>query len=86
MTKGFTQTFGIDYQEQFVPIAKMDTVQALLSFAANLGWSMQQLDVKNDFLHGDLEEEVFMDVTPGFTFSSIEGKVCRLKKLLYGLK
>uniref|UniRef100_A0A5B7CIF2 Putative Retrovirus-related Pol polyprotein n=1 Tax=Davidia involucrata TaxID=16924 RepID=A0A5B7CIF2_DAVIN len=64
----------------------MNSIRILLSLATNLGWSLQQLDVKNVFLHSDLEEEVYMDVPPGFPSPSSEGKVCKLKKSLYDLK
>ena len=64
----------------------MNSIRAILSCAANLGWSLQQLDVKNAFLHGDLEKEVYMDVPQGFSCQSTVGKVCRLKKALYSLK
>ena len=86
MAIGFTQTYGIDYQETFAPVAKMNSIQVILSCAANLGWPLQQLDVKNAFLHGGLEEEVYMDIQPGFSSQSTVGKVYRLKKALYGLK
>uniref|UniRef100_A0A2N9EW46 Integrase catalytic domain-containing protein n=1 Tax=Fagus sylvatica TaxID=28930 RepID=A0A2N9EW46_FAGSY len=58
----------------------------LVAKAANLKWPLQQFDVKNAFLHGDLEEEVYMDFPPSFSTSSKSGKVCRLRKSLYGLK
>lgn len=58
VAKGFTQTRGIDYQETFAPMAKMNSIRTIISCAANFGWNIQQLDVKNDFLHGNLEEEV----------------------------
>uniref|UniRef100_A0A5B6Z677 Putative polyprotein n=1 Tax=Davidia involucrata TaxID=16924 RepID=A0A5B6Z677_DAVIN len=86
VAKGFTQTYGIDYQETFAPVAKMNSVRVLLSCAANQGWLLHQLDVKNAFLHGDLEEEVYMEMPPGFSSQTTNGKVCRLKKALYGLK
>ena len=86
VAKGFTQTYGVDYEETFAPVAKMNSIRILLSLAANLDWPLHQFDVKNDFLHGDLEKEVYMDVPPSFENSKTEGKVCRLKKSLYGFK
>ncbi|WJZ93061.1 hypothetical protein VitviT2T_012024 [Vitis vinifera] len=86
VAKGFTQSYGIDYQETFAPVAKLNTVRVLLSLAANLDWSLHQLDVKNVFLNGDLEEEVYMDIPAGLETTSNFNKVCRLRKSLYGLK
>ncbi|RVX07945.1 Retrovirus-related Pol polyprotein from transposon TNT 1-94 [Vitis vinifera] len=86
VAKGFTQSYDIDYQETFAPVAKLNTVRVLLSLAANLDWSLHQLDVKNAFLNGDLEEEVYMDIPAGLETTSNFNKVCRLRKSLYGLK
>ncbi|KAM1500064.1 hypothetical protein ACFX10_022670 [Malus domestica] len=86
VVKGYTQTYGIDYQETFAPVTKINTMRVLMSLAANLGWPLRQFDVKNAFLHGDLDEEVNMDLPPGFTTTCNFGKVCRLRKSLYGLK
>ena len=66
MAKGSTQTYGIDYQETFTPIAKMNSIRVLLSLAIQSNWPLYQLDMKNVFLNGDLEEEVFMDLPPRF--------------------
>ena len=86
VAKGFTQTHGIDYSKTFSPVAKLNIVRVLLSLAANLDWPLHQLDVKNAFLHGNLEEEVYMEVPPGYT-GSIETKiVCKLERALYRLK
>ena len=85
VAKGFTQTYGVDYSETFAPVAKMNIVRVLLSIAVNQDWPLQQLDVKNVFLNGDLEEEVYMDSPPGFE-EKFGSKVCKLKKSLYGLK
>ena len=86
VAKGFTQTYGIDYQETFALVAKLNTVRVLLSLAVNLDWTLQQLDVKNVFLNGDLEDEVYMEIPPGFENKVDVGKVCKLQKSLYGLK
>jgi Reverse transcriptase (RNA-dependent DNA polymerase) len=69
VAKGFTQTYGIDFQETFSPVAKLNTIRILLSLAANLDWSLHQFDVKNAFLHGDLEEEIYMEIPPGYSHS-----------------
>jgi len=70
-------------------MAKMNTVKIILSLATHFGWAMHQFDVKNAFLHRSLEEEVYMEISPGYGagYGAInEGnKVCRLKKALYGL-
>ena len=87
LARGFTQTHGVDYNETFAPVAKINTIRVLLSLAANLDWHLQQYDVKNAFLHGDLKEEVYMSLPPGYDAPRTSGSVvCRLKKALYGLK
>ncbi|KAL5810552.1 hypothetical protein ACOSQ4_027120 [Xanthoceras sorbifolium] len=86
VAKGFTQSYGIDYQETFAPVAKLNSIRVLLSLAANLDWPLYQLDVKNAFLNGNLEEEVYMEVPPGIENATNRGKVYMLKRSLYGLK
>ena len=55
VAKGYTQTYGVDYNETFSPVAKISSVRILISLVANLGWPLFQLDVKNAFLNGDLK-------------------------------
>ncbi|KAH9779117.1 retrovirus-related pol polyprotein from transposon RE1 [Citrus sinensis] len=87
VAKGYTQTYRIDYTDTFAPVAKINTIRILLSLAVNLDWPVQQFDVKNAFLHGDLSEEIYMDLPPGCSGPErLNQKVCKLKKSLYGLK
>jgi hypothetical protein len=61
VAKGYAQTYGIDYEETYSPVAKMTIVKAIITMVATKGWSLHQMDVKNAFLHGDLQEEVYME-------------------------
>ena len=86
VAKGYTQNYGIDYKETFALVTKMNTVRILASLGVNLDRNLQQYDIKNAFLHGDLEEEIYMQSPPGYENTSGKNRVCKLKKALYGLK
>lgn len=85
MVLGIHQEEGIDYTETFAPVAKMTTILLFLDIAAKENHEVHQMDVHNAFLHGDLEEEVYMKLPPGFKTKG-ETRVYRLRKSLYGLK
>ena len=86
VAKGYAQTYGVDYSETFSPVAKLSFVYLFISLAATYSWALHKLDIKNAFLCGDLHEEVYMEQPPGFVAQGEFGKVCKLRKSLYGLK
>ncbi|KAJ0474222.1 putative RNA-directed DNA polymerase [Helianthus annuus] len=86
VAQGFTQIPGLDYSYTFSPVVKASTIRIVLSLAVLNKWNLHQLDVKNAFLNGDLNETVFMEQPPGFVNSSHPDYVCKLSKALYGLK
>ena len=93
MAKGYAQTYGVDYSDTgvdysdtFSPVVKMTYVRLFISLATTHNWDLHQLDIKNDFLHGNLQDEVYMEQPPGFVAQGEIWKVCRLRKSLYGLK
>ena len=86
MVKGFQQKKGVDFDEIFALVVKRTSIQTVLSIAARMDIKVEQLDVKTTFLHGDLEEEIYMQQPEGFIKKGKENLVCLLKKSLYGLK
>lgn len=86
VAKGYEQLDGVDYTDTFSPVVKAPNIRTVLTLAASQGWQIQQLDVSNAFLHGQLNECVFMEQPPGFIKQEKEDYVCHLKKSLYGLK
>uniref|UniRef100_A0A2N9I2Y6 CCHC-type domain-containing protein n=1 Tax=Fagus sylvatica TaxID=28930 RepID=A0A2N9I2Y6_FAGSY len=86
VAKGYSQRHGIDYDEVFSPVVRHTSIRAVLALVADQDLELEQLDVKTAFLHGNLEEEIFMEQPEGFKQPGTENLVCRLKKSLYGLK
>ncbi|GJS40666.1 retrovirus-related pol polyprotein from transposon TNT 1-94 [Tanacetum coccineum] len=86
VAKGYRQKVGIDYDEIFAPVARMETIILLVSLAAQNSWKIYQMDVKSAFLNGVLDEVVYIEQPPGYAKVGEENKVLKLKKALYGLK
>ena len=84
VSKGYSQFQGIDYNETFAPVEKMDPIRLSLAVAASRKWDVHHMDVNCTFLHGHMNEDIYM-YQPEF-FVSNPYLVCRLNKLLYGLK
>lgn len=86
VAKGFKQRYDIDYEDTFSPVIKSATIRIIMSIAVSKGWRLRQLNVQNAFLHGYLEEEVYMRQPPGYEDKALSNYVCKLDKALYGLK
>ena len=86
VAKGYIQRHGIDFEEVFAPVARIETVRFLISLAASNEWEIHHLDVKTAFLHGDLKEIVYVSQPEGFEVKGQEEKVYKLNKALYGLR
>jgi hypothetical protein len=86
VAKEITQIEGVDFDETFSPVACFESLQLLLALAMLEDWEIQQMDIKSAFLHGELEEEIYMEQPIGFIIAGKEHLVCRLHKALYGLK
>jgi histone deacetylase 1/2 len=86
VAKGYKQRYGIDYEDTFSLVVKAATIRLVLSIVVSNGWSLRQLDVQNAFLHGVLEEEVYMKQPPGYENKNRPNYLCKLDKALYGLK
>ncbi|GJV88498.1 retrovirus-related pol polyprotein from transposon TNT 1-94 [Tanacetum coccineum] len=84
--QGYNQQEGIDYDETFAPVARLEAIRIFLAFATYMNFIVYQMDVKSAFLNGKLKEEVYVKQPPGFESSEFPNHVCKLDKALYGLK
>ena len=85
VAKGYVQRHGIDFEEVYAHVARLETIRLIIALAAQEGWEIHHMDVKSAFLNGVLEEEVYVKQPPGFIKVGSEEKVLRLHKALYGL-
>lgn len=86
VAKGYIQREGVDFEEVFAPVTRLETVRLLLAVAAKNGWEVHHMDVKSAFLNGDLKEDVYVSQPEGFVKKNQEHMVYKLVKALYGLR
>ncbi|GJW47892.1 retrovirus-related pol polyprotein from transposon TNT 1-94 [Tanacetum coccineum] len=86
VAQGYNQQEGIDYDETFAPVARLEAIRIFLAFATYMNFIVYQMDVKSAFLNGKLKEEVYVKQPLGFESSTFPNHVCKLDKALYGLK
>ena len=86
VAQGFNQEEGIDYEETFAPVARLEAIRMLLAFASYKDFKLFQMDVKSAFLNGIISEEVYVEQPPGFENHEFSNHVFKLTKALYGLK
>ena len=86
VAQGYSQEEGIDFDETFAPVARLEAICMLLAFSCNMNFKLYQMDVKSEFLNGFINEEVYVEQTPGFQNYELPNHVFKLTKALYGLK
>jgi hypothetical protein len=86
VAKGFAQVAGLDFEETFAPVARLESIRILLAYAAHHSFRLFQMDVKSAFLNGPIKEEVYVEQPPGFEDDRYPNHVFKLSKALYGLK
>ena len=86
VAQGYTQVKGVDFDESFTPVARLESIHILISIACTMNFKLYQMDVKCAFLNSHLNEEVFVELPKGFEDPHFLDHVLRLKKALYGLK
>nr|GFA38463.1 Gag-Pol polyprotein [Tanacetum cinerariifolium] len=86
VAKGYAQKEGVDFEESFAPVARLEVVRLFIAYATHKSFAVYQMDVKTTFLYGPLKEKVYVNQPDGFVDPYHPEKVYRLKKTLYGLK
>ncbi|KAK2382949.1 putative mitochondrial protein [Trifolium repens] len=86
VAQGYNQEEGIDYEETYAPVARLEAIRLLLAYACNMNFKLYQMDVKSAFLNGYINEEVYVKQPPGFENHELPDYVFKLKRALYGLK
>nr|GFB84803.1 retrovirus-related Pol polyprotein from transposon TNT 1-94 [Tanacetum cinerariifolium] len=86
VAKGYAQKEGVDFEESFAPVARLEAIRLFIAYAAHKSFTIYQMDIKTAFLYGPLKEEVYVNQPDGFVDPYHPDKVYRLKKALYGLK
>ena len=86
VAQGYTQVEGVDFDETFAPVARLESIRILLAIASHLNFNLYQMDVKSAFLNGMLQEEVYVEQSKGFVDPYRPDDVYKLKRALYGLK
>jgi hypothetical protein len=86
VAQGFTQVEGLDFEETYAPVARLEAIRMLLAFASHNDFKLYQMDVKSAFLNGPIQELVYVEQPPGFEDPKFPNHVYKLQKALYGLK
>jgi hypothetical protein len=86
VAKGYAQVTGLDFEETFAPVARLESIRILLAYAAHHSFRLFQIDVKSAFLNGPIKEEVYVEQPHGFEDERYPDHVCKISKALYGLK
>jgi hypothetical protein len=86
VAKGYAQVAGLDFEETFSPVARLESIRILLAYVAHHSFRLFQMDVKSAFLNGPIKEEVYVEQPPSFEDDRYPDHVYKLSKALYGLK
>jgi hypothetical protein len=86
VAKGYSQVKGLDFDETYAPVARLESIQILIAYVTYHGFKLYQMDVKSAFLIGPIKEDVYVEQPPSFEDSEYPSHVYKLSKALYGLK